>query len=365
MSFQHGRGEHVWKKTRQPNSHFILHNCYVGDWVQGKRSGSGEFSYASGAKYTGEWLNNQKHGIGTFVFDNGFTYHGAFVRDAMADTMAGEAHAVICTAALGIARYSAEQSSNLQRVAIRHLAAIRSVYQRYANCAPASPENVYILRHLQLHRLLKDSGLNKHGHSLVQVDKLLGFTPSPQTYNEPLLVRDLLAVLIQVAVALYPNTSPDEALSKYITADLPSCTTSVTTPPNSPDTIPASGSAAAVGGLYMHSPALLELVSPMLDKLFKAFTTAVGAGASIKARQLIFFFTERALINQQLSVSNVLEVMKQDSPHLFEDDDCNLDAELVFGEFVEVVMGCAVKKASFSDSTSDSAIAEFVAKCAA
>lgn len=38
----------------------------------------------------------------------------------------------------------------LQRVAIRHLAAIRSVYQRYANCAPASPENVYILRHLQV-----------------------------------------------------------------------------------------------------------------------------------------------------------------------------------------------------------------------
>ena len=31
----------------------------------------------------------------------------------MADTVAGDAHAVICTAALGIARYSAEQSSNV------------------------------------------------------------------------------------------------------------------------------------------------------------------------------------------------------------------------------------------------------------
>lgn len=36
--------------------------------------------------------------------------------------------------------------------------------------------------------------------------ELSGYTPSPQTYNESLLVRDLLAVLIQVAVALYPNT---------------------------------------------------------------------------------------------------------------------------------------------------------------
>ena len=43
---QHGKGEHMWKKVRPLGSQYVMHNRYVGDWVNGCRQGYGDFFYA-------------------------------------------------------------------------------------------------------------------------------------------------------------------------------------------------------------------------------------------------------------------------------------------------------------------------------
>lgn len=41
---------------------------YLGNFLKGKRSGEGMFTYANKDIYSGNWLNGKKHGKGTYVF---------------------------------------------------------------------------------------------------------------------------------------------------------------------------------------------------------------------------------------------------------------------------------------------------------
>ena len=54
---------------------------YEGDYVNGKRSGSGVFTYANGDKYTGQFENGDKQGTGTLVWSNGNAYVGQWKAD--------------------------------------------------------------------------------------------------------------------------------------------------------------------------------------------------------------------------------------------------------------------------------------------
>ncbi|ANS03893.1 hypothetical protein [uncultured Mediterranean phage uvDeep-CGR2-AD3-C191] len=51
---------------------------YVGEYRNGKRTGQGTYTFASGSKYVGEWRNGQEHGQGTYTFANGDKYVGEF-----------------------------------------------------------------------------------------------------------------------------------------------------------------------------------------------------------------------------------------------------------------------------------------------
>jgi|EP01047_Picozoa_sp_COSAG01_P021610 hypothetical protein len=43
----------AWQ-PRQVTSHFVQ-----GDWVYGKRHGTGEYSYHDGGRYSGEWVDDK------------------------------------------------------------------------------------------------------------------------------------------------------------------------------------------------------------------------------------------------------------------------------------------------------------------
>lgn len=49
---------------------------YSGQTKDGKRHGTGSFTYASGAKYYGEWRDNKMHGEGTYFYPDGKVFEG-------------------------------------------------------------------------------------------------------------------------------------------------------------------------------------------------------------------------------------------------------------------------------------------------
>ena len=52
-----------------------------GDWKEDQQSGSGSFSWRSGAQYEGEVDNGLRNGFGKNTFVSGDVYEGQFVRD--------------------------------------------------------------------------------------------------------------------------------------------------------------------------------------------------------------------------------------------------------------------------------------------
>lgn len=66
-----GKGEYSFKKAKAK---------YVGDYVEGKKAGSGVMTYPDGSKYTGQWSDNERHGLGTYVFSNGDRYCGSWTK---------------------------------------------------------------------------------------------------------------------------------------------------------------------------------------------------------------------------------------------------------------------------------------------
>jgi len=65
---RHGTGKQVWDDGA----------CYVGDWVQDRKHGVGEWTFASGIMYQGDIAGNSLEGKGTMKYVNGDQYAGGF-----------------------------------------------------------------------------------------------------------------------------------------------------------------------------------------------------------------------------------------------------------------------------------------------
>jgi hypothetical protein len=53
-----------------------------GNWVKGKRSGQGTFTWATGDSYEGAWLNNLRHGEGQLKWlSSKSSYQGWWIND--------------------------------------------------------------------------------------------------------------------------------------------------------------------------------------------------------------------------------------------------------------------------------------------
>jgi hypothetical protein len=60
---------------------------YVGNWVEGKKSGFGQLLLASGDRYEGNFLNGKICGEGVFFFKSGDNYAGEFYFDSISGMM--------------------------------------------------------------------------------------------------------------------------------------------------------------------------------------------------------------------------------------------------------------------------------------
>ena len=77
--FSLGVGESI-----NANDNFNIRNIgseYVGDIINGKRTGKGTLTYINGDKYVGDFVDGSKSGKGTLYFSDGGTYEGDFLND--------------------------------------------------------------------------------------------------------------------------------------------------------------------------------------------------------------------------------------------------------------------------------------------
>ena len=54
---------------------------YVGQYVNNKIEGIGQYTNHMNNTYKGQWKNNQKNGNGTFTWNNGALYIGNYLND--------------------------------------------------------------------------------------------------------------------------------------------------------------------------------------------------------------------------------------------------------------------------------------------
>lgn len=65
-----------WKANT--NIHHFIHTreVYQGQWVDGKRHGRGDQSWADGSVYQGNWANDKRNGRGRYISSDGSVYEG-------------------------------------------------------------------------------------------------------------------------------------------------------------------------------------------------------------------------------------------------------------------------------------------------
>jgi hypothetical protein len=69
------------ESTELPEGHGEARGAdtYVGEWVKGKPSGKGVYTWENGARYEGEFKNGKVDGKGLYTSAKGVRYEGGFV----------------------------------------------------------------------------------------------------------------------------------------------------------------------------------------------------------------------------------------------------------------------------------------------
>ncbi|KAI6076468.1 Radial spoke head 10-like protein B2 isoform X4 [Aix galericulata] len=361
---QHGYGTHIWFLKRMPASQYPLRNKYIGNFVNGERHGRGRFIYASGAVYDGEWVCNKKHGKGKFVFKNGNVYEGEFIDDNMVGYPAfqvGEMNAqelkAICTGShfgtetIEIINNSEnpstlgsdieldisslldllpgeerqEEMKQVEFAVLRHITELRRIYSFYSSlgCDDAY-DNTFLMTRLQFWRFLKDCQLHHSNITLAEMDRILSGdkTPLEEIHSpyETLLFRTFLSRLIHLAFHIYHKEHKDKGpyLSKCFVEMM------------SRNVIPTA----------CHIQEKLPLTS--VDPEFKSIIICVVEVSFETNRNFNTGFKDFKLLSKQLTASRLVEILVKDGPSLHDSSSINLEQELVFLEFVEALLDCAL-----------------------
>jgi hypothetical protein len=54
---------------------------YEGEWLDGRKHGSGKMQYVDGRAYIGAWVNDKKSGAGVMTWPNGRTCNSIWTND--------------------------------------------------------------------------------------------------------------------------------------------------------------------------------------------------------------------------------------------------------------------------------------------
>ncbi|XP_019329545.1 PREDICTED: radial spoke head 10 homolog B [Aptenodytes forsteri] len=376
---QHGYGTHIWFLKRMPASQYPLRNEYIGDFVNGERHGHGKFIYASGAVYDGEWVCNKKHGKGKFVFKNGHVYEGEFIDDHRVEDPAFRVDAMnakelnaICTGShfgtenvtiingsentsilgsnieLDISSLldllpreeRPEEVKQVEFAVLRHITELRRVYTFYSGLGcEHSLDNTFLMTKLQFWRFLKDCQFHHSNVTLAEMDRILSGDKTPleeiHCPHETLLFRTFLSYLVRLAFHIYHEEHKEKGpyLHKCFLEMM------------SRNVIPA---ACCIRGILFSEKQCTVFAMSYIDKcweIYRAFlrpSTRPPFEPTMKMRHFLWMLNDFKLLSKQLTASRIVEVLVKDGPSLHDSSSTNLEQELVFLEFVEALLHCAL-----------------------
>ncbi|XP_065540437.1 radial spoke head 10 homolog B isoform X2 [Lathamus discolor] len=377
---QHGYGIHIWFLKRMPASQYPLRNEYIGDFVNGKRHGHGKFIYASGAVYDGEWVCNKKHGKGKFVFKNGRVYEGEFIDDNVVEYPAFLANAMnmkglnsVCTENhfgtenttmisgsedTSVLEFSTELDISLlldllpeeerweelkqvEFAVLRHITELRRIYTFYSRLGcDYSFDNTFLMTKLQFWRFLKDCQFHHSNISLAEMDRILrGDKTAVEEIHcphETLLFRTFLSYLIRLAFHIYHEEHRENSpyLSKCFLEMM------------SRNIIPTA--CYVQGTLFSEERCTVLVMNSYIDKcweIYRAFcrpSTRPPFELTMKMRHFLWMLNDFKLLSKQLTPSRLVEILVKDGPSQPGSSNTNLELELVFLEFVEALLACAL-----------------------
>ncbi|XP_009809153.2 radial spoke head 10 homolog B [Gavia stellata] len=376
---QHGYGTHIWFLKRTPASQYPLRNEYIGVFVNGERHGHGKFIYASGAVYSGEWVCNKKHGKGKFVFKNGHVYEGEFIDDRIVeysafgvDAMNAKELKAICTGShfgtenitiVNVSENTSILGSNIELdisslldllpreerheevkqvefAVLRHITELRRVYTFYSGLGcDHSLDNTFLMTKLQFWRFLKDCQFHHSNITLAEMDRILSGDKTPleeiHCPHETLLFRTFLSYLIRLAFHIYREEHKEKGpyLHKCFLEMM------------SRNVIPA---ACCIQGILFSEERCTVFAMNYIDKcweIYRAFrrqSTKPPFEPTMKMRHFLWMLNDFKLLSKQLTASRLVEILVKDGPSLQDSSSTNLEQELVFLEFVEALLDCAL-----------------------
>ena len=375
---QHGMGQHAWVVNRTAASQYPLQNMYEGEFDKGLRTGHGTFYYANGARYEGMWKDNMKHGKGKFVFKNGRIYEGTFDKDHIVeypdfqmDGMSTPDLTQIRTRTplpsemsvqsndsqntyspsfqldIGLLLQQLpeadrdEEASQVMFVIMRHITTLRKVYSFYSSLGyDSSPNNTFIMNHMQFWRFMLDCQLHYGGTALADLDRLLALHMNrKEDVHSPygkILFREFTNCLIPIAFHLYHEEYDDDnetvlswCLSKLIADNI------------------MKHSCKVKGYIYTEARRAVNALVH-LDKTYDVYQSCHASGEppavapNFTMRQLLLLLKDLNLVNNDLSAKAIVEVLAADNPNVCDEEGAvNLELEMTFLEMFEALVGCA------------------------
>nr|XP_031361993.1 radial spoke head 10 homolog B [Lonchura striata domestica]XP_031361994.1 radial spoke head 10 homolog B [Lonchura striata domestica] len=374
---QHGSGIHTWFLKKMDLSQYPLRNEYVGDFVKGERHGHGTFLYADGAVYSGEWVHNKKHGKGNFFFKNGHRFEGEFVNDRLVNYPACQRSAVKAKnrRATSPRRHSAikrtrvinafgktyflgsdidldlssllvlftkkdreEEMQQVELAVLRHISKLRKAYCFYSTLGYApSSDGTYTLTMLQFWRFLKDCKFHLSSVTLAEIDRLLrGHKPLKQIHDpsDLLLFRTFVSYLVHLAFHIYHEEYKDKV------PHLQKCFLEMM----SRNVLP---SACHVQGILYSDEEFTSFAMSYHEKCWEIYGDFCRPcprspfEPTLKLRQFLWMLDDLKLLNEQLTAPRVLGILVKVAclPGIYA---VNLELEMVFLEFFEALLECAL-----------------------
>ncbi|XP_056359745.1 radial spoke head 10 homolog B [Oenanthe melanoleuca] len=376
---QHGSGTHRWFLKRMEGSQYSLWNEYVGDFVKGERHGHGMFIYADGSMYSGEWVHNKRHGKGIFVFKNGHAFQGEFVNDLPVKHPARQGSPVEDKKlrATGTRKHSGtkskknttindlgeisllgsdiafdlsllldllpredreEELKHVQLAVLKHISKLREAYYFYSSlgCSP-SPDGTFILTKLQFWRFLKDCDFHL-SKTLAEIDRLLrGDKPLKDIHRplEILLFRTFVSDLVHLAFHIYHEELKDEV------PHLEKCFLKMMYR----NVLP---SACCVQGVLYSGEEFTCFARSYIEKcweIYRDFCRPCPRSPfepTMKLRQFLWMLDDFKLLSEQLTAPRVLGIFVKVGASLPSIRGVNLELEMVFLEFFEALLECAL-----------------------
>nr|XP_009492073.1 PREDICTED: radial spoke head 10 homolog B2-like [Pelecanus crispus] len=376
---QHGYGTHIWFLKRMTASQYPLRNEYIGDFVNGERHGHGKFIYASGAVYDGEWVCSKKHGKGKFVFKNGRVYEGEFIDDHMVeypafrvDAMNAKELNAICTGShFGTENVTIingsentsilgsdieldvsslldlfpreerhEEVKQVEFAVLRHITELRRVYTFYSGLGcDHSLDNTFLMTKLQFWRFLKDCQFHHSNITLAEMDRILSGDKTPleeiHCPHGTLLFRTFLSYLIRLAFHIYHEEHKEKG--PYLHKCFLEMMSRNVTP-----------AACRIQGILFSEERCTVFAMSYINKcweIYRAFrrpSTRPPFEPTMKMRHFLWMLNDFKLLSKQLTASRLVEILLKDGPSPHDSSSTNLEQELVFLEFVEALLDCAL-----------------------